>query len=329
MSRSSMRRPSVAALLALLCGCTATQGVARIRADAIKLAPALRTDLARRYVAGAPRLPPVKTRIVYRTPDRTRAFDEAEAAALPASDRAALRRFVADEEFQYAGQWGSPLAYALPLEVLGANGVSEFINWRVLDFGYGDLGHLQLFAAMGAEAVGVDVDPLLPLLYGTRQGAFEPGRVALVDGRWPADSAVRAAAAGPFDLIISKNVLKNGFIHPAEPLPPQRRVDLGVDEEGFVRAVWEALRPGGRFLIYNICPAPAPPGKPYIPWADGHSPFNCDQFEKVGFVVKSFDVDDSANARALAHTLGWDQPPEPMDIQNDLFALYTLVEKPR
>ena len=140
---------------------------------------------------------------------------------------------------------------------------------------------------------------------------------------------VRDGVGGGYDLFVSKNVLKRGYIHPSQPVDEKKTIKLGVDDEAFVRAVFALLNPGGRMLIYNLAPAPAPPGKPYIPWADGRSPFPRELFERVGFRVVAFEVDDTAAARAMAHALGWDRGPEAMDLSRDLFGQYTLVEKPR
>jgi hypothetical protein len=87
----------------------------------------------------------------------------------------------------------------------------------------------------------------------------------------------------------------------------------------FVRALHDALKPGGRALIYNLCPAPAPPGKPYIPWADGRSPFTRSTWESAGFEILAFDADDTAAARAMARALGWDE--------KDLFSTHKLVRR--
>ena len=133
---------------------------------------------------------------------------------------------------------------------------------------------------------------------------------------------------GGYDLFISKNTLKNGYIHPAEPVDPRRLVHLGVDDTIYVQTLARILKPGGRALIYNLCPAPAPPGKPYIPWADGRSPFSKQMFEAAGFRVLEFDRDDSRAAREMGHALGWDQGENGMKLDTDLFGTYTLVEKP-
>jgi len=296
----------LAILLLALTGCATSGGVRAIRAEAAAVRPLVTTALAQRYLDAAARLPPVRKRVV------------------PAGGA----RKVVDEEYYYTTRYGTPLAYVRPLELLARAGFTDVRGRRILDFGYGGIGQLLLLASLGADAVGVDVDPLLRAMYAERDGAFGDGQVHTVDGRWPADAAVRAAVSGRYDLIVSKNVLKRGYIHPSQPVEERKIIRLGVDDEAFVRAAFDALVPGGRFLIYNLAPAPAPPGKPYIPWADGRSPFPRELFERVGFRVVAFEVDDTAAARAMAHALGWDRGPDAMNVANDLFGQYTLVERP-
>jgi SAM-dependent methyltransferase len=298
-------RTQLAILALTVAGCGAG-GVRAIRDRAPALRPLVTTPLAQRYLDAAARLPPVPTRVVH----------------------AAGASKVVDEEYYYTTRYGTPLAYVRPLELLARAGFADVRGRRILDFGYGGIGQLLMLAALGADVVGVDVDPLLRAMYAERDGAFGDGRVHTVEGRWPADATVRAGVAGRYDLIVSKNVLKRGYIHPSQPADERKLIKLGVGDEAFVRSAYDALVPGGRFLIYNLAPAPAPAGKPYIPWADGRSPFPRELFERVGFRVVAFEVDDTAAARAMAHVLGWDRGTEAMNLTNDLFAQYTLVERP-
>lgn len=102
----------------------------------------------------------------------------------------------------------------------------------------------------------------------------------------------------------------------------QRKGVPGVDDAMFVRAVYEALKPGGYSLIYNLYPAQ--PADRYLPWADGGSPFERVLLETAGFMVLGFDVDDTAAARAMGAALGW---AEQMNLETDLFGIYTLARK--
>jgi hypothetical protein len=302
----------------------------QLRAEARALEPLVTSDLARAFLRATAALPPVAPRTVWHDVGKTKFLTDAHARALPEAQRRGLRSRTLDEEYYYTTRYGTPLAYSRPLDLLARAGLREVAGARVLDFGYGGIGHLRLLAGLGADVTGVDVDPLLPALYAAPgdQGAVGAGRVTLVDGRWPADAAVARAVGGGYDLFIAKNTLKRGYIHPEQPVDERKRIRLGVDDDAYLRALFLIVKPGGRVLVYNLCPAPAPPGKPYIPWADGRSPFTRAAWEAAGFRVLDFDRDDTAAARAMGRALGWDRGEDRMDLERDLFAWYTLVEKP-
>jgi SAM-dependent methyltransferase len=254
---------------------------------------------------------------------------------LSREERRALKPVPIDESFYYTTKYGSPLAYARPLDLVGQSGLDDVSGRKILDFGYGTVGHLRLLAGLGAEVTGVDVDPMLRALYGApedqgivRNRRGPDGRLRLIDGRFPADPAIRTAVGGNYDLILSKNTLKNGYVHPERPVDPRRLLNLGIEDAGFVGTLFQALKPGGRVLIYNICPAPSPPGQPYKNWADGRCPFARELWESAGFRVVAFDRDDSEAIRKVAHALGWDQGESPIDLKTDLFAQYSLMVKP-
>jgi SAM-dependent methyltransferase len=236
--------------------------------------------------------------------------------------------------FYYNTKYGSPLAYIRPLDLLGDVAINDVAGKRILDFGYGTIGHLRLLASLGADVTGVDVDPLLPALYSSSedQGVIKnrrgrDGRLRLIDGRFPANPSVKTAVADGYDLIISKNTLKNGYVHPERPVEKRRLLNLEVDDPGFVRALRDALKPGGWVMIYNITPAPSPPDQPYKNWADGRCPFPRPLWEAAGFEVVAFDRDDSPTIRLIAHVLGWDRGDSPIDLKADLFALYSLMRR--
>jgi hypothetical protein len=309
--------------------------VAELRREAQSLAPLTGSALGRRFLAATATLPHVAPRTLLHDSTRTRYWSATEAAALPKAVRDSLLLRTLDESFYYTTRYGSPLAYLRPLELLARAGFDDVAGKKIVDFGYGTVGHLRLLAGLGAEVTGIEVDPLLRALYsepgdqGRIVGDSASGSLRLLNGRFPADPGIAASAGKGVDLFISKNTLKNGYIHPAEKVDPRRLVHLGVSDSAFVAALYAMLAPGGRVLIYNLCPAPAPPGKPYIPWADGRCPFPVEMWKRAGFLVTTFDQDDGEAARQMGHALGWDQGDQPMKLGTDLFASYTLLMKPK
>ena len=301
--------------------------------------PQVKSALARQFLDTAKDLPKIKTRFIYRErrngPFGTDPwFTEAERSALPPEQQAKLEKLEGNEQEYYFTHYGTPLSYARPLDLLASHGFTSVEGKRILDFGFGYIGHLKMLAMLGADARGVDLDDKLAKLYAEKgdQGEVKGkgGKVTVFTGRYPADSKLTEAIGGGYDLIISKNVLKRGYIHPEREADPKRLIALGVDDATFLATMHSALKPGGKMMIFNICPGPAPANKPYIPWADGHSPFSKEQWEKAGFKVLVFDQNEDAPVRAMAKAYGWDLPEdgEPgMDLENDLFAWYTLVVK--
>jgi hypothetical protein len=312
-----------------------SEGAERIADAASRLAPEVGAAFARAFVSAAETLPYQPPRTLYRRADKSAYWSAAEAAKLPPAERAALVAVPATEELYYnPPQYGDALAYARLFEVLAEGAGAGLADWeqlRVFDFGYGGIAHLKMLAALGADATGVDPDPMLRALYSepTDQGPFGPGRVRVIAGRFPAEPEVLSAVGGGYDLVLAKNVLKRGYIHPERPAEERFLIRLGVDDPTFLGAIAALLKPGGWWLIYNICPAPSPANQPFLPWSDGRSPWTREQYQAAGFVVRVFERDDTAATRRMAHLLGWDSGPESVDIEHDLFASYTLLERAR
>lgn len=257
----------------------------------------------------------------------------------------------------YFTNYGTPVAYMRTLEVAGRHGFDNIDGTHVLDFGYGSIGHLRTIASLGATAVGVDVDDMLAALYDGQDGpvkrhpvadvldadgdgvnekdpseelGMNTGRVDLFDGYWPAEKdvidQVRGALDGApgYDLITSKNTLKNGFINPPEGVAA--RVKLGVPDEAYLMAVRDSLVPGGLFVIYNLHAKTDPPGPNFRPWTDGRCPFPREVFEEAGLEVLAYNADDTESAREMGIGLGWQSMG--MDVEGDLFATYTVARRP-
>lgn len=291
----------------------------------------------KKFLAATSSLPKIAPRTVYHDEKKTRFYKQSEYDALPANEKSALTAKVLDEEYYYNTKYGSPLSYSRVLDVLLAHGVKFEPGRRFLDFGYGYIGHLRLLATLGLDASGIEVDPLLPVLYGEPgdQGEMagigvKGGKVRLFDGFFPKDTKLVAAVGSGYDIIVSKNVLKKGYIHPDRtPDPKYKLIDMGVPDEVVMKSFFDALKPGGYFMIFNICPALSPPDKPFIPWSDGRSPYSKAQYEAAGFKVIELDKDDYKAVNKMAHLLDWDKDPDDKwDVDKDLSVLYTLVQRP-
>lgn len=341
-----MRTPSLAALAAVLFTLAVSTGtappalaaeptpaalaaVAKLRADADSLRPLAKSPLARAFLDATTALKPGSARTVWRDSARTRWWNDRDARALPDSVRAKLVSRDLDESFFWNTRYGSPLAYARALEIAARHGLTDLAGKRVADFGCGMVGQLHLMAALGADAVGIDVDAMLRVLYSEPgdTGAMGRGRVRLAIGQWPAEPAIQREVGEGFDLFLSKNTLKNGYLHPAEKVDPRMLVHLGVSDSAFVAQLARSVKRGGLVMIYNLSPAPAPPGKPYIPWADGRCPFPRALWEAHGFEVLTYDEDDGVAARAMGHALGWDRGESGMKLDTDLFAHVSVFRR--
>ena len=234
---------------------------------------------------------------------------------------------IVDEELFYNGRYGSPLAYARALDVAVSAGFDGNKPARIFDFGYGSIGHLRMLALSGHECVGVDVAPLLKVIYANSSGPLDKGSVQVFDGRFPKETDLVAKIGTNYDLVISKNVLKLGYIHPTRDVPdPRMVIDLGVNDDLFLASVAKMLKPNGLFVIYNFCPAKSPKDKAYVPWAEGESPFSREAIEGAGLEVLHFDVNDDLEARRLAQALQWDTDGG-LNLETDLFAWYTIARK--
>ncbi|MHC4219838.1 MAG: class I SAM-dependent methyltransferase, partial [Planctomycetota bacterium] len=259
-----------------------------------------------------------------------------QAEALDEADLDGFRELSLGPEFYYYTAYGTPLAYARALDLAAAHGFESADGRRILDFGFGGIGHLRLLSSLGAQATGIEILELLREFYrepgdtgavprSTAAAFGSPGTLTLVYGSFPGDARVRRAAGSDYDLVVSKNVLKLGYVHPEREADPRRLVHLGVDDETFVRAVHDLLNPGGLFVIYNLYPKQNPPDEPYIPHATGGCPFDRGLVEAVGFEVVAFDRDDTAAARRMGEPLGW---ADSMDLETDLFGMYTILRRP-
>ena len=311
--------------------------VDQMKTEAVAMTALVQSSLAKEFLTGFRCLPPLSTpRVAYYNRETRDALSEEAAKGMTEEQLKGYVKRDLDEQFFYTTRYGTPVAFTRPMEILGRAGVKHVDGLKIVDFGFGSIGQLRAMASLGADATGVEVDALLRVMYAQPgdtgpikrcdvAGKGRDGSVKLVFGQFPAEAATVADVGTGYDAFVSKNTLKRGYIHPEQQVDPRMLVHLRVDDETFVRAVFALLKPGGFALIYNLCPAPAAPDKPYIPWADGRSPFPRELYERVGFAVVAFDLDDTVAAREMGKTLGW---AESMDLEKDLFGTYTLLRKP-
>lgn len=286
-------------------------------------------------------LPVIDERVIYVDKRWTKAFTGEEFEKLAEEEKKTLHPEKFDGYRFYFTRYGSPLAYLRPLDLVAdaIGGPMPLRGKKIMDYGYGTIGHLRLMASQNMDVTGVEVDPSLKALYSQAddQGKVPgvgmdeippPGNLTLVHGKWPGDKDAAAKVGGGYDIITSKNTLKNGYINPPpeHKVPKEMLVDLGVPHEEFVAKVAAALKPGGLFMIYNVSPKQKPEGQGYIPWADGRCPFPREMLEKAGFEVLEYNKDDSEMIRKFGAALEWDKNAR-MDLENDCFAHYTLVRK--
>jgi SAM-dependent methyltransferase len=323
--------------------------VQRLVNEAVAVTPYAQSDLARRFLASAEGLPAITSRQVFVNEMTREYYSPAEAAALPELTRAKLNKTVLDEYRYYYTKYGSPIAYMRALDIAASFGISDLGGRKVLDFGYGSIGHLRMLASLGVHTVGVDPDSYLNALYsdGRDQGSIppaysrsrgaylfrgNPGSITLAHGFYPKDGRVASLVGQGYDLILSKNTLKRGYIKPERKADKRSLIDLGVSDEAFLQSIFNALNPGGKLVIYNLYPTPSGPKEAYKPHADGRSPFSREQYAKAGFTVQAFETEDHAAIRQIGRALKWDKNEKGEtidDLDANLFAMYTVIERPR
>ncbi len=314
--------------------------VEQLRHEASQVRPLLRSKAAKQFVAATSSLPYPGDRAVYRNRAKGLALNEAAFNALPEAEREGFEKREYPAAFYYTTGYGTPLVYARPLDIIASMPeakMESLVGKKILDFGYGTIGHLRLLASCGAEVHGVEIEPLFEALYsapgdtGRIEGAngAAAGSVTIHTGQFPADEALakEIAAGGPYDLIMSKNTLKRGYIHPEREADPKTLVHLGVDDATFVKTLHDNLKPGGIVMIYNICPPQAPPEEKYIPWADGSCPFDRELMESAGFEVLALDVDDAAKLHPIWMALGLNGKEDAEGLKKSIFAHYTVLRR--
>jgi hypothetical protein len=288
------------------------------------------SDLAAEMLSEVERLPIVDGRTVYIATRPNRGFTKAQYDALDDEQREGLREVEIEPVDYYSTFYGTPLVYARVLD-LGSQYVPGFTiaGSKIMDLGYGQLGQLRLWAQMGADTVGVEVDPILTAIYDgcgavgdVDDDPASSGSVTLVEGAWPNDKSCREEVGGGYDLLVSRNLLKRGYVKPATrnpafPVP----VGWEMSDVEMLDHVFNLLHPGGLVIIESLGPKP----DPTKPWSDVSNPWSKQAWIDAGFEVLAHDEDESQYAREMGEALGWDQK---MNLETDLFGVYSVYLKP-
>ncbi len=190
----------------------------KLRRDAASLMPIVSSSLAKDFLAATARLSEPTPRIVYRNREKGSAVSARDYESMDADARAGFTAREFGPAVYFEAAYGSPLVYVRALD-LAAPHLPNGARPKVLDFGYGSIGQLQLLAHCGFEAHGVDIEPIFPALYSEPgdTGSMGTGSVSIHTGQWPAQDALHRAIGGGYTLITSKNTLKNGYLHPSPP----------------------------------------------------------------------------------------------------------------
>ncbi|MBX3386516.1 MAG: hypothetical protein KF768_08085 [Phycisphaeraceae bacterium] len=308
--------------------------LASLRAEALALRPLCTSDFARAMLDQVEHLPVCQPRTLYVATRPNRALTPDQFDQLPEDERAKLRKFTFTPDRYYTTFYGTPLVYARVLDLAAdawtkseAKAPASLRGKRILDLGYGQLGQLRLWAQSGARVTGVEVDPILTALYADSPAANAsntPGSLRLLECSWPNHADCRASVekGGPYDLLISRNVLKRGYVKPDKlPTGFPDPVGWNMPDAEVLSHFFNAMNPGGLVVIYSIGPAP----DPAKPWSDIANPWPRDAWQAAGFEVLAYDADETDSARAIGKALGWESS---MDLDADLFGVYSIYRRP-
>lgn len=310
-----------------------------IRKEAQALRPLAESDIGRAFLDASMELPPMTPRQVWFDRVRRSALTPAAYDSLVESERVGYRKIDVTENWYYR-LYSSPLAYLRALDFAAAAGMTSVDGARIADFGFGNMGQVRALASMGAYVTGIEIGGMLdamyrlpddrgPLARAKSAGPGNRGEVRLVFGQFPATDAIIREVGTGYDVFMSKNTLKLGYIHPERETDPRNLVHLGVDDSTYVARVHAALKPGGLFLIYNLHGQQSPPGENYKPWATGECPFERGLMERAGFEIVKWNADDSKKAREMGRALGWNANMDDSTFVKEFNAMVTVARRAR
>lgn len=165
-------------------------------------------------------------------------------------DTSGYQQLNLNNTYYYYTRYGTPLAYVLPFELLGNLPELASKPLKILDYGFGTIGHLKLLTENNHIVHGVEIDPILNLLYKEEDMAND--NLKLFYGYFPKDKSLVKKLDNNYDVFISKNTLKKGYVHPDIEVNKKYLLNFGVSDDDYLQAISELLKPDGYFLIYNL-----------------------------------------------------------------------------
>ena len=283
--------------------------------------------LARSFVQQLENLPPVSDRTLYRDVTTGKFYRPNQLSVLDETVRARLEAVTVNEHRYYASE--SPLTYIGPLLQMSALGAENLKGRKILDYGYGAIGHLQMLTSMGAEMHGLEISAMREALYTAEDRVVPAGRVSLHHGYFPSDAKVVTALGQDFDWVVARNVLKRRLLEPQGT--DGAEVELGVSHRAFAAAMFRLLSSGGHVLIYNSEYLKAPANTEEADVTRGVQCAIARQgWLDAGFEIVEFDRNDDGPARELARALLWNKPSQGkpgLDLKR-LVARVTLLRRP-
>lgn len=245
-------------------------------------------------------------------------------ARLPAIPSRHVGGETIDELGYYYGGTDSPVFFARFLDLIAEGETRRLGGRRLLALSYESVGPLRMLAAAGSTVVGVSSSAKLRALYSQPEDQGElpllgreiAGRLTLIFGQFPADSATSTAVGGGYDAVVARNVLRR---LPPPALSAPAGAFEGISDAEYMRRLFDLLRPGGRLLVYNICAATEAATPPSGDLPDCRNPFSQAAWQAAGFRVRDYQRSDTAELRAFGQALGWTE---------NRFSTYTLLERP-
>ena len=337
-----MKRLAAFAVIAALSAASGTGaaqdwGTTALAQEADRVAEIVTQPAVVEWLSKARELPEVEGQTLFVGPRDEGGFGRevytpSQAREMNEQDLAAFKAVAFGPGRYYATNYGSPIAYATALACAADAGMDSFAFKRILDIGYGQIGQLEMLARCGAEVDGVEVDPIVHLLYASTRPTDTvvaddgtKGRVSLHFGEWFGDWKFRNSVGKDYDLILARNILKHGYVQPEEPMESYDPINVGGDPAMGAQIIYEALKPGGIAVVYNLGAGPwRQEDGSYNAPADVRDPFGREAWEAAGFEVLHFQTNGSQLMREVGVALLWGRP-EDLESYN---VLYTVVRRP-